>query len=138
MPATFTNQYTAQGLVPVYDRGLKAEAHRVKLAPSLTLARGTVLGQITANGLWKAYTSGAADGSQNPKCFLQYDTVTDASGNHTIGGGMQGDTYLDTPAYFAGDFYAGDLVGLDATGVTNGKFLQLWGDLTTGVVRIPG
>jgi hypothetical protein len=137
MPATFANQYTAQGLVPVFDHNMKAEQQRVKLGNSLTLAKGTVLGQITATGLWVAYTAGAVDGSQNPKCLLAYDTVTDASGNHTIGGGQAGDTYLDTPAFFSGDFNAADLTGLDATALTRGVWNQLWGSITTGVIRLP-
>jgi hypothetical protein len=138
MPATYQNTYGNQGLVPVFDHGMKAEQHRVKLANSLTLAKGTVLGQVTATGLWVAYTSGAVDGSQNPKFLLTYDTVTDASGNHTIGGGQQGETYLDCPAYNAGDFNCADLTGLDATALVNGKWLQLWGSITTGVIRLPG
>jgi Bacteriophage lambda head decoration protein D len=137
MPATAQNVYGNQGVVPIYDRGLKAQQHRVKLGVSLTLVKGTLLGQITATGLWRAYASGNADGSQNPKAVLSYDTTTDAAGLHTIGGGQQGETYLDCPAFFSGEFYAGDLTGLDSTAVTNGKFMQLWGDLTTGVIRIP-
>jgi hypothetical protein len=138
MPATFTNTYGNLGLVPVFNHGLKAEEHRIKLGNSLTLVKGTVMGQITATGLWIAYTAGAADGSQNPRCLLAYDTATDASGNHTIGGGAQGETYPDAPAFFGGDFNAADLTGLDATALTNGKWMQLWGSITTGVIRIPG
>jgi chitinase len=138
MPSTFANAYGNMGLIPQYDHGQKAEQHRIRLIASATYVKGTVMGQITASGLWRNYTSGAADGSQNPKCLLAFDTTTDASQNHTIGGGQQGETYPDCPAFFAGDFAAADLTGLDATGVTNGKFMQLWGDLTTGVIRIPG
>jgi hypothetical protein len=137
MPNTFSNQYGNQGLIPVFDHGMKAEQHRIKLGNSLTVAKGTVMGQITATGLWIPYLTGAADGSQIPKCVLTYDTVTDASGNHTIGGGQQGETYLDTPAYFGGDFNAADLTGLDAGALTAGKWIQLWGSITTGVIRMP-
>src|SRR5262245_49111068 len=138
MPSTFTNSYTNQGLIPVYDHGQKAEIHRIKLGNSATYVKGTVMGQITATGIWRNYLTGSADGSQLPKCFLQFDCTTDGSGNVTIGGGQQGETYPDAPAFFSGDFAAADLTGLDAGGVTAGKILQLWGDLSTGVVRIPG
>jgi hypothetical protein len=138
MPATFTDQYTNQALVPVFDHGQKAEQHRIKCDVSQTLVRGTVMGQVTATGLWKPYASGNVDGTQNPKCLLTYDVITDASGNHKIGGGQQGDTYLDAPAMFAGDFNAAELTGLDATALTNGKWAQLFGSITTGVIRIPG
>lgn len=137
MPATFTNQYTAAGLFPVFDHNMKAEQQRIKLGNSLTLVKGTLMGQITATGLWIAYLAGAVDGSQNPRCVLTYDATTDASGNVTLGGGQQGATYLDAPAYFSGDFNAADLTGLDATALTNGKWVQLWGSITTGVIRIP-
>jgi hypothetical protein len=137
VPATFTNQYGNLGLVPVFNHDMKAEEHRIKLGNSLTLVKGTVMGQVTATGLWIAYTAGAVDGSQNPKCLLAYDTTTDASGNCTIGGGDQGVTYPDAPAFFSGDFNAADLTGLDATALVNGKWMQLWGSITTGVIRIP-
>lgn len=138
MPATYTNSFGNQGLVPVFDHNMKAEQQRIKLGNSLTLAKGTVMGQITGSGLWIAYLTGAADGSQIPKCVLTYDCVTDGSGNVTIGGGQQGETYPDAPAYFAGDFNCADLTGLDAGGVTAAKWILLWGSITTGVVRIPG
>jgi hypothetical protein len=137
MPATFANQYGNLGLVPVFNHDQKAEEHRIKCDVSQTLVKGTVMGQITATGLWKPYASGAADGTQNPKCLLAYDVTTDASGNHSIGGGDQGVTYPDCPAFFGGDFNAADLTGLDATALTNGKWMQLWGSITTGVVRLP-
>jgi hypothetical protein len=138
MPAAASNTYTNQALVPVFDHGMKAEQQRIKCDINQTLVKGTLMGQVTATGLWKPYASGNADGTQNPKFLLTYDVTTDASGNHTIGGGQQGETYFDAPAFNAGDFNAADLTGLDATALTNGKWIQLWGSITTGVIRLPG
>lgn len=138
MPTAALYTYSNAGLVPVFDRDLRAQQHRVKLGNSLTLAKGTVLGQITATGLWVAYASGSADGSQIPRAILAYDTVTDAGGLHTIGGGAQAETYTDTVAFFAGDFDVTDLTGLDATALTNSKtWYLLWGSVTAGVIRLP-
>src|SRR5215831_7849184 len=106
MPATASNTFSNQGLLPQYDHSQKAEQFRIKLGNTVTYTKGTVMGQITATGVWRNYTSGAVDGSQNPKCLLAYDVTTDGSGNCTIGGAQQGETYPDCPAYFAGSFYA--------------------------------
>jgi hypothetical protein len=137
MPTAALNTYGNQGLVPVNDRNLKAQQMSIKLINSVTYAKGTVLGQVTAGGLYKAYTSGAVDGSQNPRCLLAYDCVVDGSGNITIGGGSQMETYPTAPAFFTGEFNAADLTGLDATALVNGKWMSVYGDTSTGVIRLP-
>lgn len=135
MPTSALLQFNNAGLQPVFE-GHRAEQHHVKLGNNLTLAKGTVLGQITATGLWIAYLPGAVDGSQIPRAILAYDCVTDGSGNVTIGGGNQNETYLTAPAYFIGDFLASELTGLDATAITNQPgWRLLWGSVTTGVLH---
>jgi hypothetical protein len=94
-----------------------------QVTASLTLAKGTVVGQVTASGKIKAYASGNADGSQLPLGFLAYDVVTDASGNVVFG--PTGATVdltrgfeLTAPVYYKGTFLQSDLTGLDANAIT--------------------
>jgi Bacteriophage lambda head decoration protein D len=91
---------------------------------SQTLARGTVVGQITATGKWKAYATGNVDGSELAKGFLVYDIVVDASGNITYGpSGAAVDLSrgfeLTAPIYWKGTFLQSDLVGLDAPAIVD-------------------
>lgn len=137
MPTTAVSQYNNAGLTPVYDHNQRAECDHIKLGNSLTLAKGTVMGQITATGLWKAYASGSVDGSEVPKAILAYDCVSDGSGNITIGGGSMGETYLTAPAFIVGDFLISELTGLDATALTNNPRWGLrWGTITTGCLHV--
>lgn len=98
---------------------------------SLVIAKGTLIGMVTATGKCKAYTSGAVDGSQIPIGVLEYDIVTDASGLVTYGGSgstpdwLRGGSSRTAPVYWCGAFAAADLVGLDATAITNGKFRDI-------------
>jgi len=137
MPASPINTFSNQGLQPINDRGMKAEQFSVKLTPTQTLAKGTVMGQVTTGGLYKAYASGNADGSQIPVGLLAYDVVVDASGNCTIGGGDQGITYPTAPMFSCGEFSCADLTGLDAGGVTAGGWKLMYGSVSTGAVRLP-
>lgn len=140
---------------PIYTHGMgrlepfyaadKALEQAVNLAPSLTLAKGTVLGELTATpGTFKAYASGNSDGSQVPKCILRYDAVSDASGNITLGSGPAGTTehagmtVKAVDAFFSGYFKASELVGLDAAGLTAMGGHIVSGSITTGVVVISG
>jgi hypothetical protein len=117
----------------------------INLRPSTTFAAGTVLGEITATpGAYGAYASGNSDGTQNPTHILQYACVTDASGNITFGAGPAGtsewgQTYRGAPAYRSGEFSCADLVGLDATALSNNRFGRLvQGTVSSGRVLIYG
>lgn len=88
-----------------------------------------VTGTSGPAGTFKAYTAGASDGSQAPKCILAYDCVTDASGNITWGGSEFGQTRKSAPAYFQGTFRTDEIVGLDAAALT-----ALGGHLVNGTV----
>src|SRR5262245_2331345 len=136
MPATFIDSYSCQQLDPVLAHGQKPEFITAKLVSSVTYARGTVLGQITATGLFRNYTSGAVDGSQIPKALLAMDCVVDGSGNISIGGASQDALSQTAPAYSGGDFRCAELVGFDAAGLTNSGWKLLFGDVSTGVLRI--
>lgn len=125
MATSANTRFTGQYLIPAFNPE-DALTIDVNLVPSVTLARGTIVGEVTATpGLFKAYATGNSDGSQVPKGILMYDCVTDASGNITFGttagaGGNfigQGYTSLYAPIYISGAFKTADLIGLDAGAV---------------------
>lgn len=110
----------------------------VKLAPSLTLARGTILGELSGSsaGTYAAYASGNTNGSEVPKLILAYETTTDASGNCTIGpANDQGLSYPYALAYGSGTFKTEELTGLDANAVDVMQATLLRGDLEAGIVK---
>lgn len=111
----------------------------VAIGPSLTLARGTVLGELSGTpGTFVAYGSGLTNGAQIPKGLLAYGVSTDASGNVTMIGEHKA-TVKHAPMYMAGSgayFKTAELVGLDANAVTVMKASQVSGDLTSGIISI--
>jgi hypothetical protein len=137
MPTSATTQYSGIRLEPYMDPD-DALMVDVQLTASVTYAKGTILGEVTATpGVYKAYASGSADGSQIPKAILVYPTVTDASGNATLPG-EYGATLKAVPVYFAGTFATADLVGLDATALTNKPAWNLvQGSVSAGILRLP-
>lgn len=138
MPTAAIHTFDSNKLIPYYVDADSKVVH-FKLPNSTTLAAGTVVGELTASpGSAKAYASGNADGSQVPVGVLQYGVTVDASGNHTWGGSFWGETFTSAPVYVAGAFRTTDLVGLDATALTNGKWRLLHGTVADGVVAIPG
>jgi Bacteriophage lambda head decoration protein D len=137
MPTTPLHTYSNQALTPLYDAA-RAKLINVKLPVSVTLARGTVLGELTASpGTAKAYNNANADGSEVAKFVLQYDVATDAAGNVSIGGGDWGWTQPTAPVFLSGYFRSTELTGLDAPGVTDlGRIVS--GSLADGVLLITG
>ena len=94
-------------------------------AANLVVARGTIMGQITAagptQGQVKPYAAANTDGSQVPLGPSQYDFSTDATGAVTLGVGVpfgltQGHN-LTVPVFICGSFRIQDLVGLDAAAI---------------------
>lgn len=138
MPTAATTYYSRKKLVPLYNAE-KAQRTNVQIVPSVTLALGTVLGELTATpGTYKAYASGNVDGSQTPKAILEYAVTTDASGNISINSDF-GVTFPSVSAFLPNSgvaYNAADLVGLDAAGLTalGGSLAQ--GTLTNGTVVI--
>lgn len=125
-----TLTFTGQKLEP-FNHPEHAERITVKIAASTTLAKGTVLGRITASNLWKAYANGNADGSETARAILEYDVVTDAAGNHFYGqqaASEHGEAHTHVPAYSSGNFKVADLAGLDAAAVTDFGARLLYGD----------
>ena len=88
MVASFTSQgtFTPDGIFAGED---DPQTRQITLLSGQNLARGAVLGKITASGKYALSLSGASDGSQTPACILA--EATDASSGDKL-----------TPAYFGG------------------------------------
>jgi hypothetical protein len=68
----------------------------------IKLLSGTVLGKITASGLFVQHAPGASDGSQNAAAVLLLDTVVPAGGT-IAAAAITRDAYIsDTQVIFAG------------------------------------
>jgi len=116
MPVQVTTFSNAPRILPALD-GENALSRPIKLKPSLTLAKGTVLGRVAADGLYKAYADAASDGSGVARCILEYAVATDADGNHFLGAqasSEHGEIRPTVSAFFAGNFKVADLTGFDA------------------------
>ena len=129
---TFSNTNQVRPIFTAEDEHIL----NVKLAPSLTIAKGTILGELSATpGTYGPYSSAAATGAQTPKLILTQSVVTDASSNVTRAG-EHGATYKHAPAYNPrGTWRCQDLVGLDAGALAALQGALVQGDLTTGLVR---
>jgi len=128
MPLIHT--FTGLKLEPFMNPDL-ARTITVKLAPSLTLAAGTVLGRVAATNLWVAYATAAVDGSGVARAILQYSAATDAAGKHFFGASAvseHGQFELSVPAYGRGDFLVADLTGFDADALADLQARLIYGD----------
>jgi hypothetical protein len=97
-------------------------------SPSIAIATSTG-GSAGTPGTFVQYSSSSTDGSQTPKCILQFATATDASGNHVLGTSSTGqfsDTVSSVPAFFGGSFYFADVPDLTETALTamNGSIVS--------------
>ncbi|HEU4752570.1 MAG TPA: head decoration protein [Armatimonadota bacterium] len=140
MPTTAITTWTNLKLEPaIHPEDVRTIA--VKLGASLSLARGTVLAQKTADSKWYAYNNANADGTETARAILPYDVQTDASGNVTYSstasqaGGEHGQKDTSVPVYVKGTFKTADLTGLDAAGVTDlGRLIS--GTLADGILQL--
>lgn len=115
MPESTLTTFATKEIVYGGREGLKIP---VMLASGLNLAKGTVLGRITASGLYAAYDEGGDDGTEVASGILAHDVNSGSTGQ---------DRPVDTAMYIEGFFYEDQLVGLDADAID-----QL------GAVSIPG
>jgi hypothetical protein len=144
MPTTALNTYSEDVLIPMYPDIPHPELP-IKLPNSVTYAKGTVLGPVTASpGTYKAYATGNVDGSETATCILKYPIATDASGNHFIGTSTAasnfGESRKDCPAYFGGAFKTAEFPSsgagsLDAAGLADLQGIILHGTLADGVIK---
>jgi hypothetical protein len=147
MPTSEIASWSLKKLEPKIYPDL-ARTMSVKIKPAAAgyttkLARGTVLGEVTATGTFAAYTD-ADSGSEGlgvARAILVHDIVVDENGaiayTATTGRttGEHGETFKDTPVYIAGCFSCADLVGLDANAVADlGRLVQ--GTYTAGLLSV--
>lgn len=116
-----------------------ARKDTVKFAASLTLAKGTVVAQVTTGGLWNTYDDAQTNGRQVAKGILPYAITTDASGNISISGTGTGDEHFSEKTHIdiwiTGYFLTSELTGLDAAGVADlGRLVS--GTVADGVLAI--
>lgn len=126
MATSPVHTYTVERIEP-FIAPERAISMAVPFAPNLSLAKGTVLGIITASKLYAAYNNALATGVEVAKAILRYTITTDASGNVTIHG-EQGETSKTAPVWWGGCFKESELVGLDA-----GAIVDLTGRSVDGV-----
>lgn len=69
-----------------------------------TVARGTVLGRITASGKYRLYDAGNTDGSEAARVILVHDITASANAEEKV------------LAYAHGEFNEAELTGIDAAG----------------------
>jgi hypothetical protein len=145
MPTTAMRTYSNKKLEPFVHPQLAVEVDvALKAADSATyeLARGTLLGEVTATGKFVAYDDdGTDDGRRVARGILTYDVSVDTNGKITlsttagVSGADQGDQLSEVPMYVSGFFAAADLTGLDANGLADLQGFALKGDLSTGVIK---
>lgn len=141
MPTSATNTFRNTKLEPFRPEDARTES--VVFTVSKTIAKGTVLGRVTATNKWEAYNDGAATGVEVARGIAMYDIVTDASGNVYFGTSAvseQGASELSAPIYVAGEFLVADLTGLDANGLADMQGRIIYGDDladANAVIRIP-
>ena len=132
MPTSPSQTFTNDRLMNFYS-DVPHQQQAVRLKPSTVFAKATILGEIGTTGVFAAYASGNADGTETPKCILDRACATDASGNITFGatatGGYNGETHPTAPAFFNGSFRTTELVGFDANAAT-----KLGGHLVSGSI----
>jgi hypothetical protein len=111
-----------------------------RFTTSVTIARGTVLGKITATGVLAAYANANSDGTETAVAIAMYDMKTDANGRvYFVSGSTAAvetaevKSFLTAPVYIAGTFDAADLTGEDANALTDFKASTLF----NGLIRIP-
>lgn len=129
-----TQAFTGVKLEP-FARPNDAVTESVPFAASLTVAKGTVVGIITATGKYSAYATANVDGTGDAKGIAMYDFTTDASGNAIIGNDT-GVVYNTAPIYRAGEFRTTELVGLDAAALVDMQGWLVSGTVADGVCRI--
>lgn len=135
--------YTGGKFEPIFFQE-SVRISTVKIAASQTIAKGTLLGQITTGGAFAPYADGNSNGTQTARAIALYDMITDSSGNITFGSsGTPGDfdaKASEAPVIFGGGAYrAAELVGLDANGLADlgGRYILGASGGADAVVMIP-
>jgi Bacteriophage lambda head decoration protein D len=77
MVTTFTEKHHAAEFILMEDEGHMSRDNII-IAQNQTIIPGQVLGKLTANGQYAAWTKGAADGSQTAAAIAIYPSITGA------------------------------------------------------------
>jgi hypothetical protein len=134
MPTSALDTFSAQKLEPAIVADQAVTVGVPMVAAVATVAKGTVLGMVTASKLFKAYANANVDGSEVAKVIAMYDFTVDVSGNVFLSHEKSVARKL-APAYCEGYFRTEDLTGLDAAGVADlGRIVS--GDLTAGLLHV--
>jgi hypothetical protein len=137
MPTTATNTYQDSKLSPSRHPELAFE-ERFQMTASTTFTKGMAVAIVTATGKLGIYADAGSGGLGVMRGICPYGAVSDGSGNITIQGGNPAGTTEDTiPVFIAGYFFTADLTGVDAAGVADLGGHLVWGDYTTGEIRLP-
>lgn len=117
--ALTTRTYQHARLEPYVNPDL-AKTESVMFVASQSIAKGTVLGVVTATKKFKIYNAGNSDGSEVAEAIAQYTMKTDANGLVTYGDGGDdaGGTFDSGPVYTRGEFLASEITGLSGAAQT--------------------
>lgn len=137
MPATFSQSYAYSKLEPMFERP-DAGYHPVAFKPSQTIVRGTILGQVTATGLYAIYIAANGDGTEVARCIAMYDMVVLASGKVVLGLDITTtdigiDGYPSAPVYLNGMFDTTKLNVNGTQGITPAVVSGLSGRMFSGL-----
>jgi hypothetical protein len=128
-----TTTYNATKLKPYADPD-SAVTESVPFSASKTIAKGTVLGQVTSSGKYEAYDPAGSTGVEVARAIAEYDITTDASSNVTVANEV-GVTYKTAPIYIGGMFRTTELTGLDDDAVEQLGGLVTQGTIADGVLK---
>lgn len=136
MPTTLETYDATLELIPKqYPQDARTDDGVV--TASLTLAKGTVLGKVTATGKLAAYNDSLSTGVERAVGILKHSIATDASGNVYFGTsavpGSLNPPHRTAEFYTAGVFDTADLTGYDAAALVDfgGRVMH------NGFIRIP-
>lgn len=127
MPATIEEFDPSDILQPVKSPH-DARQDAVEWAPNLTIAKGTVVGLITATKRVTAYATAAVDGSGTAVGIAMYSLKTDANGKvyfvtgaTTAVASVRQGPHDTAPIWVSGIFDPRELTGWDADAATDLK-----------------
>jgi len=138
--ATLVYEMSSDKLEP-YINPDRARTIAVQMAANLTVAKGTRLGQLSANGKYTPYVALGAGGAEVAKVISVYPFVTDAAGLVYYGtdvptSGPTADPQPTAEVYYTGDFLQADLPGIVAGEITDLKATTLGTGADT-ILRLP-
>jgi hypothetical protein len=130
--------YSNQALQPHMNPDIARTMAVTMKAAVQNLARGTILGQVTATGRYAVYNDALSDGTEVARGILMYDIQVASDGTITISststqsGGDNYQTTLSIPMFTRGTFLCSELTGLDAAALVDLHGHLLFGTVANG------